>query len=518
MPGRLAHIMSLLLLALTAAPAAYAQYFSRLYDYDSSGDLSINVRMQADGSYLVMGLALNETTFEQGMQWMVIAKDGSSVGNKHGVFSSFGPYFIGLQGRMKSLSTGGYILPITQQRYKSLYTPYSRCGLAKLNNVLDTVFVKFYTDTARNFEDVQDVIELPGGQGYMLAGEQADTSVDSFTSVLLLKTDTNGNILWKHTYRKTSGNNEKATSISLLADGRILVGAYMEDLEGVAGDVYYRHTPWFMLLDTTGKLLKDRVWSVGFTGGATVFPDANGGYIHFGIADTILKSPSTTLINFPCYLAHIDTNFLPEWTHRFPSNVGLDINTTIENVRQLKNGEYLVVGKMLYDYPTSHSADRGWAVKLDRAGNVLWERNYEIDTNQDCELTDAQERADGSIILTGAATNTALPAWRYQDVWLLSIDSNGCEMPGCALQVPVVQNVNDDFKVYPNPIINDFTMESANAGMLEVYDAAGRRIAMYNVQQGISRLRLPDVSSGIYIGRYMSTANGETKMLRLVKE
>jgi hypothetical protein len=515
---RIINILCVWLLVLNMAPVAHAQYFSNLYDYDSSSDFGLDVRILSDGNYLTIGGGLNATSHEQGLEWMVIAKDGSSIINKHGLSSSFGPYYVGWQGRVKTLSGGGYILPVTEQRYKNPYTEYSECGIVKLNAALDTVFVKLYTDTSHYFESGDDVVVLPAGAGYILGGTQADTAVDSLSSVLLVRIDTNGNLLWKHTYHKVSGDNEELNSISLLADGRILVGAQIEALDGWPGDVYYRLTPWYILLDTAGNILKDLVWNSGHTGGGTIYPDANGGYIHFGALDTILASPSSALINFPNYVAHTDTNFLPDWGHRFPSNNGLSINTNIENVKQLHNGDYLAIGEELYDYPTSHIAYRGWAAKLDKKGNLLWERNYEIDTNRDCEFTDAQERADGSIILTGDGVNTALPVWHYKDVWLLSIDSNGCEMPGCALGVPVVQTMGDELKVYPNPIKDAFTIESAAAGQVEIYDAAGRRVVAYKVQQGINQYRFQDVSSGVYIGRYVSGDGGAVKMLRLVKE
>jgi len=506
-------------LVLFIAPTAAAQYFSKLYDYDSSGDDCLDVQILSNNNYFTFGAELSTKTYQQGLQWMVISHDGDTVLYKNSISSSFGPMYKGLQGRVKLLSDGGYAVPFTMQRYKNPKTFYSVSGMVKLNKSFDTVFVRTYTDTTKYFEDVQDIIELPD-KGYILVGEQADTAVSALTSILLMKIDVNGNFVWKHTYHKTAGNNERANSISLLNDGRTLVGAYTKDLIRPApGDYYYRFTPWYLIMDTAGNFLRDTLWSSGYNWGGNVFPDKNGGYFTFGEIDTLLASPSFAIENFPDYAAHLDTNFNIQWIHRFPSDQGLDIHRYVQHVKQLNNGNYLVLGSMLYDYPATHTAERGWATVLDVNGNTVWENTYEIDTNKDCSLEDARERSDGSIILAGYGTNTSLPSWHYEDVWLVSIDSNGCEMPGCSrLAVQTVPQGAKEFSVNPNPVQDVFKVNSPGKGILMLYDINGRVIGRYKISEGANELKFPEVGSGIYTGRWVSDDGACNKMIRIVKE
>jgi hypothetical protein len=91
-----------------------------------------------------------------------------------------------------------------------------------MNSLKDTVFTRLYTDTNLYWETTGDIVQLPNG--YLLSGEHGDTGTTSHVLGMLLKIDTLGNMLWRRTYTKNVGEDNVVSSLSVLPDGRILVG------------------------------------------------------------------------------------------------------------------------------------------------------------------------------------------------------------------------------------------------------------------------------------------------------
>jgi hypothetical protein len=65
------------------------------------------------------------------------------------------------------------------------------------------------------------------------------------------------------------------------------------------------------------------------------------------------------------------------WTKslRYPYPNGVRDITSVDNVIETNEGDYILVGRTVGDL--SGPAERGYAVRLNKAGNVLWERRYE---------------------------------------------------------------------------------------------------------------------------------------------
>ena len=98
-----------------------------------------------------------------------------------------------------------------------------------------------------------------------------------------------------------------------------------------------------------------------------------------------------------------------------------------------------------------------WAAKVDRSGNMLWNRYYVNDSLHDAYFRDVAVTPSGGFAFVGANYNDTLPTWHtMQDVWLVVTDSYGCEVGGCdapaavpAAPQPVVKN--SEVLAYPNP-------------------------------------------------------------------
>jgi hypothetical protein len=96
----------------------------------------------------------------------------------------------------------------------------------------------------------------------------------------------------------------------------------------------------------------------------------------------------------------------------------------------------------------------------------------------------------------------------FKDVWLVSVDSNGCLQPGCSpdttdpdLIIVPLTHPQSAFSVYPNPVTDgSFTVQSSSAGKVYIVDMQGRRMATYQAAVGQTHLRLPQ---GIVPGTYI---------------
>lgn len=502
------------LLALIAAPQlCFGQpLFNSIYDHDSTGDWGTNVFVKPDNSYLLMGGGAKQGNGWDAF-WMDISQDGSQVLAKQYVQSTLTSYYIGGYGRTEKLQDGGYIIPHQFVKPGTGFDRYSS-GLLKLDNQKNIVFAKYYTDTANCQEFTEDVTVLPDG-GYIVAGG-IDTPGIPRNDGLLLRMDSNGNLLWRKVYRKYPVNNYYGffRSVQYIGNNTVFACARWGNYMTLGSFVYNRFAPWLMLLDLQGNIIKDTLLSQGYINNWGASRDVNGGFYHWGALDTFLTSDPENYQNLPGYLERLDDSFHVLWTKRFGN---LDDHIAVMNVKQTQDGNYIAVGRGLM---ANEVGMQGWAAKLDKNGFVMWEHIYAAphkNWNQ-AYLVDFAERPDKSIVMSGSTRSDTVDLWRAYDAWLLSVDSNGCEIPGCnpnAVEQPVYNE--GAISVYPNPTTGEFTADAKDEGSGVISDLQGREIKRIHIVKGKNEMSLPvGLASGVYLLQYR-TAHGNVNV-RLIKE
>jgi hypothetical protein len=242
--------------------------------------------------------------------------------------------------------------------------------------------------------------------------------------------------------------------------------------------------------------------------------------VHMGQYDSWYNPDVTAIVNFPSYIAHLDTNLRMTWIHSFTYDtaIGHRQKTTL---KVLQDTSYLVVGDCWLPPPYG-SYFIGWASKVDKNGNEVWSRTYRTSANENSYLRDAAERNDGRIVMVGGGFNDTLPSWHnWQDVWLVGIDANGCELAGCgvdtASQVPAVAVATDDVVVWPNPTTGQLFVRVAHSGRFVLYDMIGRQLSECNVITGQAELKIPPgTASGMYMGVFKPADGGLEKEVRII--
>ena len=478
--------MAVLVILIASPVLSFSQYFQQLYDIDSADNWGWDVFLRSDSNYFVEGWSFNQYTGIFSIYDMIISSDGKVVLSKHKQIpnSPSNSIINGGPGEIKPLLNGnGYVIPYTiQWPNASTHYLYSAAGIEKINSLGDSIFMKTYTDTSIYFEAMNAVTIMPDG-GYALGGEKGFDTPSMYLPAYIIRTDSIGDTIWTHTYQKFPTQAANVANVIALNDGRIAVYA-MSTYQANPGtaDEYTHNSPWFLLLDSTGSVLRDTLYSTGYVSGnigvyGDMYADKNGGYIVIGGSDSMYNTSSPgDARNFPGYIAHLDTNFRMTWRTSFPFSDELGHRQGAV-VRQLNDGGYIVIG----DSWTNSSYDKGFAAKIDRSGRIVWSHNYYSDATHNAYLRDVVERPDGGFVMTGGTFNDTLPAWhQFQDMWLVAIDSNGCEDGLCAPAAvpaapqPVVKN--NEVLVYPNPTSSTINFEFPASGVvtIKLMDLTGR--------------------------------------------
>ncbi len=507
-----------ILALLLAAPfCVSAQYFNQVYDYDSSDDWGYNVFVQPDNNFFIIGHGYKYSNGQLHVIAKRIRPDSSEVFTKTILQSPVFDFYRGLPGNARRLKGGQYVLPVTAARPAG-FSSVNVGGLAKIDRNGDLIWIRYYTDTLIETEIMYVCNVMPDG-GFLIAGEKkynGNPDPVNFRAVLI-RTDSNGNLLWKVQHPQSV----TFSSVEYVGDGKILVGGalrtYQEPSPVLA---YHRNRPWFIVYDTSGNLIQETLYGVQYAGGATSYIDKRGGYYHWGQLDTILFPLSFNLSPFhPDYFAKLDDSFRIIWKKVFS-----DLNSwrSTWNFKQLKDSNYLLVG--IFNADTGQQ--KGWATKLDKNGNTLWDNSYyidEVDSNGnvfEAYLVDAAERDDGSIVMTGNARLSTNPAWRRYDVWVVIVDSNGCIMQGCAptaISQEEITNEDRPISISPNPTTGAFKLQSCQKGTLSVFNVQGVLISQTNIHEGINDLAMPsNAAAGIYIASFKSATTQKLSRLRII--
>ena len=514
----------IILAALLVLPiSGHSQYFQKLYDFDSSYDWGYDIFLKTNETFFAIG-SLNEPTGQWEIFNMTISGDGSTILAKKLLRIDSASLYIGNPGSAQSLNNGNYIAPFTIATQKTNSTLNSNIGFLKYDALGNTLLYKMYTDTSLYFDNVISCSIMPAN-GILLGGGRAPFGLPE--QGLLIRTDSLGDTLWTRTYPEISGEEAWFTRLIPITNGRIAASAQsLYTYWACTGGEYlpyYHYTPIFMILDSTGNILKDTAYGTRYSGGGNIFPDRYGGYMQWGSIDTIADcSDPESYVNFPCYVAHLDTNFKMDWE--------MDLTVDFFNgqrdpfqIKQLQDGNFIVFGDQQTYYSTLHTYSIGWAMKVTRTGEVLWQHSYFSDSNNFAYIRDMVEKPDGSLLFIGKSFNDTLPAWHAMgDLWLIGTDSNGCELPGCGnglfpASVISPQLPAASLRVYPNPTTGRLTISAPEQGIFIVYDLQGQQTARYNVMKGETEIVLPSVADGVYLGRFLGES-GYEQVVRVVKE
>jgi predicted secreted protein len=236
-----------------------------------------------------------------------------------------------------------------------------------------------------------------GDGGYLLAGYTTTSGVAG-RQILLVKTDSNGNMIWNQTFGGSGDN--VANAVIQTSDGGYAV-AGSTDAAGAGGNDFY-----LIKVNADGSM----EWS-GTYGGVgddyaySLDQSSDGGYLLAGYS----YSFSDGYDNF--WLVKTDSNGNLMWNQTYDGGSDSEASALI----QTSDEGYAVAGSI-----QSSSGEAEWLVKTDASGNPQWNQTYAA--SGDNYATSLIQTSDGGYALGGYTD--AVGAGGY-DFYLIKTTSTG---------------------------------------------------------------------------------------------
>lgn len=429
--------MSKLILFLTfllSSVFVYSQItFERTYG-GIADDLSLSVVQASDGGYIITGWTASYGAGNTDVYLIRTDNNGDTLWSRTygGVADDMGVNVI------QTHDSGYIIIGITY----SFGAGYWDLYLIKTNANGDSLWTKtfgwFFYDAGADVSQTSD-------GGYIITGEIAiDTCL---SSVYLIKTNDNGDLLWSKTY----GGFEYDRGLSVIQtdNGGFIVAGFTSSFGAGGGDVYLIRT------DSNG----DSLWTNTFGGiyydeGYSIVQTTDGGYIIAGTTYSFGAGGGDV------YLIKLDVNGDSLWTKTY-GGIYRDLGSSVS---QTSDGGYIVTG-----YTESFGAYPGnvFLIRTDNEGDTIWTKTFG-GQNSD-EGRSVMQTIDGGYIITGGTDSFGAG---YYDVYLIKTDENGI------VGIPKQSITSNNIVIYPNPtsgIINIKTSQIfGRIKTLEVYDYLGQ--------------------------------------------
>jgi len=228
---------------------------------------------------------------------------------------------------------------------------------------------------------------------YVMAG-MVYLASEQISNFMLIKADKSGKEIWKKIYK--SMFNSYCLSIDLAKDGGfILCGEENGDFcllkTDRDGNELWRKT--------YGGSLSERAYSVKATN--------DGGYITAGYTLSYGEG------SFDWWLVKTDSQGNEEWNKTFGDGL---TGEEAKDVQQTEDGGYIILGSTA-EYPGNANI---LLIKTDEFGNAVWQKSYggigaELGSN--IQLT-----SDNGFIIIGSTESYGLGGY---DIWLIKTDNNG---------------------------------------------------------------------------------------------
>ncbi|QMU29532.1 T9SS type A sorting domain-containing protein [Adhaeribacter radiodurans] len=291
------------------------------------------------------------------------------------------------------------------------------------------------------------MVNTPGG-GYLLGGTSEskkgnDKSEDHRGSISsaqcyrdqqtisdywIVKTDSNGKKLWD----KTFGGNDRDELSALITTpdgGYLLGGSSRSDGNGNKTEASRGYEDyWIVKTDATGK----KQWDKTFGGNngdnlTSLVATPDGGYLVGGYSRSPISGDKTQggTGSEEFWIIKIDSNGNKVWDKIFDS-AGTD-SSILTSMLALSDGSFILGGSSnprpggqgFYDY---------WVVKIDAAGNKLWDKVFGGDNYDFLKVMLPSQ--DGGYLLGGYSTSGKTgdkteESKGLDDYWLVKIDANG---------------------------------------------------------------------------------------------
>lgn len=367
----------------------------------------------------------------------------------------------------------------------------------------DTLWTKVFGDpTLNRFWIGYQVKRAPNGDLLIVGSTDQNGPFNAF----VLRTDDQGNELWRRIYAYSPSSEGGIGSIALADGGDLFTGGTRSNTPGNADR-------WVQRLKANGDVRWQVSWGGDWSEGATQVATLADGNIFVcggkGYAPQFAE-------NRP-YLAKLDsTDGSIIWEQEYGPAA---ITTLFFAGKETPTGDLIACG-VTY----AEQGQKGLLLRTTSEGDSLWMRSYyyqdEVMSNGQGRFYDVLPTPDGGFIAAGAVYNPVQapnPPGYSQDTWVVKVDGDGCIVPGCN-GVGITEqatNLLGALSIYPNPVAHggtvtitlDLPPSIANGPLqLSVVAADGRVVQQQRMQGSSEQLTTTNWPPGLYY-LHISTGN-----------
>jgi hypothetical protein len=247
-------------------------------------------------------------------------------------------------------------------------------------------------------------IQQTADGGYILAGSALveGSIVHRYSDAWVLKLDSDGNVSWQKAYGEQGGG-DYASTIQQTADGGYIVAGLTHSF------ISSYYAAFLMKLDSDGNVSWRKTYrgQSGFDSASTIQQTADGGYIVAGSTTSDTGYSAALLMK-------LDESGNIVWQKTYGQQYGV---AQIPTIQQTADGGYIVAGGA----PSNPDYIGALVMKLDRDGNVSWQKAYGQQPDADYAST-IQQTADGGYIVAGQTHYSEIDYW---SALLMKLDSDG---------------------------------------------------------------------------------------------
>ena len=370
-----------------------AQYWAKAYGLYGA-DLANSIQETTDGGYIIAGdFGFEYPNFDHYVWVLKLDSNGNIVWQK-----TYGGSDSGIANSIQETTDGGYVVAGATASFGA---GSGDVWVLKLDSNGNIVWQKTYGGSRG---DIAYSIQKTTDGGYVVAGKTKSFG-DSIGDVLIIKLDSNGNVIWQKTYGGSSL--DIAYSIQETTDGSYVVAGQTLSFGAGNNDV------WVLKLDSNGNIVWQKTYGgAGSESAKSIQETTDGGYVVTGTNGSFSAHSNSWTIK-------LDSNGTVLWQKIYGEN---DDEDSMSSIQETTDGGYVVAGAT-----ASFGAGSGdvWVLKLDSNGNVVWQKTYG-GTRWDRAFS-IQETTDGGYVVAGYTESVVIGP---SGIFVLRLDSNG-EIPNC---------------------------------------------------------------------------------------
>ena len=268
------------------------------------------------------------------------------------------------------------------------------------------------------------------GNTSSIDGDVTGLHVDFFheDDYWIVKTDNAGNIEWQKCLGGTES--DRGNAIYQTADsGYVVIGEASSNDGDVAFHYGCNGCPedfWIVKIDKNGNLEWQKTYGgTGYDFAQSIIQTANGGYIAVGVTTSIDGDVTGNHGGFDAWVIRLDSAGNLLWQKCYGGSAG----DALYSVAEVSNGEFVIAGNTDSDdgdVSNNHGVEDAWLLKINNLGTILWQKCFggsSGDNSFSMEMT-----TDGGFVMTGETDSNdgdVTGNHGQGDFWIIKTDQNG---------------------------------------------------------------------------------------------